>query len=498
MNRRMILYMLGRIVQLEAVLMSTGLICAACYGEQRIVGCFFVTIAAALIAGFFLTLIGKTKNKVIFAKEGFVITALAWIVMSAVGAVPFVISGEIPNFIDAFFEVVSGFTTTGSSILRDVEAMSQGLLFWRSLTHWVGGMGVLVLVMAILPSDSGRSIHIMRAEMPGPIIGKLVPKVRSTAKVLYLIYIAITFIEVIFLLFGGMNLFESLVHTFGTAGTGGFGIKADSLGSYSPYCQWVITVFMLIFGINFNLYYLILVGKIKTVLKSDELWIYVTIVLGTVTLIAFNIFNTVSGITNASDAIRHSAFQVAAIITTTGYSTVNFDMWPAFSKMIIFLLMFVGGCAGSTAGGLKLSRVIILFKHAKANLKQVLHSRSTQSVRFEGKPLERATVQSVTSYFSVYMLCLAAILFLISFDNFSAISGADAPFSAIETHITAAVTCFNNVGPGFAAVGPSLSFADYSGFSKLILSFAMLLGRLEIYPILLLFSTGIWKKSKKT
>ncbi len=497
MNKKMILYMLGRIVQLEAVLMTPALVCAAIYREFNIVKAFAVTILCSVIVGFLLTVSGKTKDKTIFAKEGFVITALAWIIMSAVGAVPFVLSGEIPHFADAFFEVVSGFTTTGSSILRDVEAMSHGLLFWRSFTHWVGGMGVLVLVMAILPSESGRTMHILRAEMPGPIIGKLVPKVRSTAKVLYLIYLCFTATEVIFLLFGGMNLFESLVHSFGTAGTGGFGIKADSVGSYSPYCQWVITIFMLIFGVNFNLYYLLLVKKFKTVFKSDELWIYVIIVVGAVSLITYNVFNTLKGMYDFNDTVRHSAFQVASIITTTGYATVDFNLWPAFAKIILFLLMFVGGCAGSTAGGIKVSRVIILFKQTKANLKHFIHPRSVDSVRFEGKPLERSTVYSVTSYLAVYVLCLSAIVLLISFDNFGAISGADAPFSAMETHISAAVTCFNNVGPGFAAVGPASSFADYSVFSKIVLSFAMLLGRLEIYPMLLLFNLGIWKKSHK-
>ncbi len=482
----MVLYMLGRIVQLEAVLMIPAMICAAIYKEQGVLQSFLAVILGSGLVGTLLSVVGKTKNKTIYAKEGFVITALAWIVMSLVGAIPFTLSGEIPNFADAVFETVSGFTTTGSSILTDVEAMPRGLLFWRSFTHWVGGMGVLVLVMAILPSESGRSIHIMRAEMPGPIIGKLVPKARSTAKILYLIYIVLTVAEVIFLLFGEMNLFESLVHTFGTAGTGGFGIKADGLGSYSPYSQWVITAFMLIFGVNFNLYYLILVRKIKTALKSEELWVYICIVVAATALIAFNIFGTMEKMATVSDTVRHSTFQVASIITTTGYSTVNFDAWPGLSKAIIFLLMFMGGCAGSTAGGMKVSRVLLLFKSTKANLKHNLHSRSVESVSFEGKPIDKATVGGVTSYLAVYMFCLAVILLLISFDNFG-----------LETNISAAVTCFNNVGPGFSEVGPIMSFADYSVFSKIVLSFAMLLGRLEIYPILLFFTPAIWIKANK-
>ena len=496
MNKKMILYMLGRIVELEAILMIPALICAVVFQEFDVVKCFAVTILGAVILGYLLTIAGKTDDKTIFAKEGFIITALAWIIMSVVGAVPFVLSGEIPRFVDAFFEVVSGFTTTGSSILRDVEAMSNGLLFWRSFTHWVGGMGVLVLIMAILPMESGRTMHILRAEMPGPIVGKLVPKVKSTAKMLYLIYLGLTAIEVIFLLFGGMTLFESLVHSFGTAGTGGFGVKGDSIAGYSSYCQWVITVFMLIFGVNFNLYYLLLVKKVKSFLKSDELWVYVIIVFISVAVITLNVFGMVENALALSDTVRISAFQVASIITTTGYAVVDFDAWPALSKMILLILMFVGGCAGSTAGGIKISRIVILFKQTKANLKHFIHSRSVDTVRFEGKPLEGSTVRGVTSYLAVYVICLLVTVLLISFDNFASISGSEAQFSALETHISAAMACFNNVGPGFGAVGPTLSFADYSAFSKIVLSFAMLLGRLEIYPMLLLFTPGIWKKAK--
>ncbi len=485
MNRRMILYMLGKINYLEAALMLPSLICAFIYSETKIVFSFLVTMALALVIGFVLTAVSNVKDKTIYAKEGFVIVALAWISMSALGALPFYISGEIPHFIDAFFESVSGFSTTGSSILTNVEAMSKGLLFWRSFTHWVGGMGVLVLIMAILPSETGRSIHIMRAEMPGPVIGKLVPKVKSTAKILYLIYIALSIIQVIFLLCGGINLFESLIYMFGTAGTGGFGIRSDSMGSYSPYIQWVITVFMLIFGINFNLYYFILAGRIKTALKSEELWVYASIIVLASSLIAVNIFNNISEMTTVSESIRHSVFQVASIVTTTGYATVDFNLWPGLSKTIILILLFVGSCAGSTAGGFKISRVIMLFKSIKTNLKHSLHTRSVESVRFEGKKLDNETVSGVKSYLVVYIFCFVIILFLISFNGFG-----------IETNFSAVATCFNNVGPGFDMVGPSGSFADFSNFSKLVLSAAMLLGRLEIYPMLLLFSPHIWIKSK--
>ncbi len=485
MNKKMIFYMLGKIIQLEAALMVPAIVCAFVYGETKIVLSFAVTMLFALVAGFFLTFTANPKDKTIFAKEGFVIVALAWIVMSAVGALPFVISGEIPSYVDAFFETVSGFTTTGSSILTNVEIMSKGLLFWRSFTHWVGGMGVLVLVMAILPSETGRTIHIIRAEMPGPVIGKLVPKVRSTAKILYLIYMVISAVEVVFLLFGGMSLFESLVHMFGTAGTGGFGIKADSIGGYSPYLQWVITVFMLIFGVNFNIYYFILAKKFKAAIKSEELWFYIIAVVTCSSVIAVNIFNNVSQMNTVAESIRHAAFQVASIVTTTGYATVDFNLWPGLSKTLILALIFMGSCAGSTAGGFKISRIIMLFKSIKANLRHSLHPRSVDAVRFEGKNLDIETVSSVKSYLVIYIFCFVIILLLISFNGFS-----------IETNFSAAATCFNNVGPGFDMIGPVGSFADFSSFSKLVLSAAMLLGRLEIYPMLLLFSPSIWIKRK--
>lgn len=477
MNRKMIFYLIGRIIQLEALLMLPAIVCSVVYGEKKAVFSFAVTMAAALLIGSLAAYIFKPRNETIFAKEGFVIVALAWIVMAFVGAFPFYISGEIPSFVDAFFETVSGFTTTGSSILTDIEAMPKGLLFWRSFTHWVGGMGVLVLVMAILPSESGRTMHILRAEMPGPVVGKLLPKVRSTAKILYAIYIVLSAAEVIFLLCGDMNLYESLIHTFSTAGTGGFGIKSDSIGSYSAYSQWVITVFMLIFGVNFNLYYYILARKFKAALKSEELWVYISIFVISSVLIAFNIYNNVSGMETVSQSIRHAAFQVASIVTTTGFATVDFNLWPGLSKTIILILIFIGSCAGSTAGGFKVSRVIILFKSIKANLKHTAHPRSVEAIHFEGKTLDNATVSGVKSYLAVYIFCFMTILLLISFNGFG-----------IETNFSAAATCFNNVGPGFDIVGPAGSFADFSDFSKLVLSCAMLLGRLEIYPILLLFS----------
>ena len=479
MNKRMVFFMLGRIVLLEAFLLILPAACSLIYKEDSFYA-FLAAIGIAAIIGIVLSVLNRPKDRTIFAKEGFAIVALAWILLSAVGALPFVVSGEIPSYIDAFFETVSGFTTTGASIITDIESKSHGILLWRSFTHWIGGMGVLVLMMAIFPTDAGRSMHIIRAEMPGPIIGKLVPKMKATARVLYLIYIALTATEIIFLLISGMPLFESLVCSLGTAGTGGFGIKADGLASLTPYQQWIITVFMLIFGINFNLYYLILTKKIITAIKSEELWFYLSIVGISVTVIAFDIYGQYG---NTADSLRHSAFQVASIISTTGYATTDFNSWSTLSKGILMLFMFTGACAGSTAGGLKLSRVIILFKSIRSNLKHMLHSRSVDAVRFEGKRLDNATITNVYSYFALYSFCIAIVFFILCFEPFD-----------LETNISAAVSCFNNIGPGFSAVGPMSSYAGYSDLATAALSFTMLLGRLEIYPMLLLFSPTVWKR----
>lgn len=475
----MIFHMVGKITILEAVLLLLPFFVAVYFRENCAVPILF-SAGIALVSGLLLALIFRPKDKVIYAKEGFIITALAWILLSVIGAFPFFFSGEIPSFIDAFFETVSGLTTTGASILSDVESMSKGLLFWRSFTHWIGGMGVLVLIMAIVPADSGRSMHILRAEMPGPITGKFVPRIKDTAKILYLIYIGLTVIEIIFLLFGGMPLFESVVHAFGTAGTGGFGVKADSLASYSPYIQNVVTVFMLIFGVNFNIYYLILVRRFKPAFKNAEFKCYIALFFIATALITFNIYPLYGSV---GDSFRHSAFQVSSVMTTTGYATANFDLWPGFSKMILFLLMFIGGCAGSTAGGLKMSRIILLFKTMKKDLRYKLHPRIVSSVNFEGKPLDKSTVAGVSAYFILYVIALVSVFFILSFEPFS-----------IETNLTAAVSCFNNVGPGFAGVGPSLNYAGYSILSKLTLSVAMLCGRLEIYPLLFLCTPSTWTR----
>ncbi len=481
MNRKMVFHMLGRIVTLQAVLMALPLICGIVYMEKSVAS-FIVSIAIALALGAILTLCNKPQNKTIFAREGFVIVSLAWIVMSAIGALPFVLSGTIPSYTDAFFETVSGFTTTGASIISSgLEEMPKCILFWRSFTHWIGGMGVLVLVMAIVPTDTGRSIHIMRAEMPGPIVGKLVPKIRTTAKILYLIYIVMTVVQIVLLFCGGMPLYDSIVHSFGTAGTGGFGIKADSIAGYSSYSQWIITVFMILFGVNFNLYYLFLMRKFRSIIKSEELWVYISIILISITVIAFNIYPQFESV---SETVRNSAFQVASIITTTGYATANFDLWPTLSKAILFLLMFIGACAGSTGGGIKVSRVILLFKQIRSNLKQMLHSRSVASIKLEDKRVENSTVINVTTYFAIYIICIAVIFLILSIaDTFD-----------LETNISAVTACFNNIGPGFAKVGPVSSYAAYSVISKWTLSVAMLMGRLEILPMILLFTPSSWIK----
>lgn len=481
MNRKMIVYTVGRMVLLEAGILLLPLLVSVLYRETC-AWAFVLTVLLAAIVGLPITLFCKPKNSLIYAKEGFVIVAMTWLAFSAIGALPFVFSGEIPSFADAFFETVSGLTTTGASILRDVESMSHGLLFWRSFTHWIGGMGVLVFIMAIVPDVSGRPMHILRAEMPGPVVGKLVPRIKDTAKILYLIYIAMTVLETVLLLCGGMSLFESVLHAFGTAGTGGFGIKADGLAGYNAYLQWVIAIFMLLFGVNFNLYYLLLIKRFRAALHSSELATYSVIVLVASGVITFNIYPLYH---HVGEAVRQSVFQVASVITTTGYSTTDFNLWPGLSKAILFMLMFVGGCAGSTAGGLKISRVMILIKNIKRQLRHMLHPRSVGTLRMEGKPLDEDTVSGVSAYFALCMVCMAAVFLLISFEPFD-----------LETNLTAAAACFNNIGPGLGAVGPAGSFAAYSAFSKFVLSAAMLLGRLEIYPLLLVCSPSAWVRNK--
>lgn len=476
----MIYFTTGSVLITEAALLLLPLLVSIIYRETC-AWAFLITIGITLAVGGLICLTMRPKDRTLFSKEGLVIVALAWIAVSFFGALPFVISREIPVFIDAFFETVSGFTTTGATILDNVETMSHGLLFWRSFTHWIGGMGVLVFVMAVTVRVPERSIHILRAEMPGPIVDKLVPRARTTAMILYIIYIAMTALEVIFLLAGGMPFFDSLVHSFGTAGTGGFGIRNGSIASYSPYLQWVIAVFMFLFAINFNLYYLMLLRKFSSALRSTELWVYIGIMLGATGLICYNIFSLCSGF---AEALRLSFFQASSIMTTTGYTTANISLWPTLSKAVLLTLMLIGGCAGSTAGGFKVSRVVILFKSLVGRLRRVLHPRTVTVVKMEGKRIDDDTLSGVHSYLALCTLSTVLVFLLLSLEK-------DSVFT-IETNLSAAITCFNNIGPLFSLT--LSSFSAYSGFSKFVLSVAMLLGRLEIYPLLLTCLPSTWLK----
>lgn len=472
MNFKMVFHTIGNILKIEALLLILPLIVSLIYKEGTYLS-FLITIGSLFLVGFLLS-IKKPKNTVIYAREGFVIVGASWIIMSLFGALPFVLSGEIPNFIDALFETVSGFTTTGATILKEVEPLTKGILFWRSFTHWIGGMGVLVFVLAILPNTNGDSIHLLRAESPGPQVGKIVSKVRFTARILYCIYVAMTLIQIIFLVCGEMDLYEAIVHSFSTAGTGGFGIKNDSIASYSVYSQIIITVFMVLFGINFNIFYLLLLGNIKSVLKNEELRWYLGIIVAATIIITINIVSLVG---NVGTAILQSVFQVSSIITTTGFFTADFEMWPTLSQTILVLLIFIGASAGSTGGGLKVSRIIIMIKSIKREVKTLLHPKSVSSVKFEGKPLDESVVKGTNVYFLTYIVIFVVALLVISLDNLS-----------FATNFTTIATCINNVGPGLDLIGPTDNFSCFSGFSKLVLSMTMLIGRLEIFPILMLFN----------
>ena len=479
MNYKMVIHTVGQVVLLEAAMLVLPLLVSLYYGD----GCamaYLQTIAICAVAGAIMTFTVRPKNHNIFAGEGFSIVSISWLALSAIGALPFTLTGDIPSYIDAFFETVSGFTTTGASILTNVELMMRSNLFWRSFTHWVGGMGVLVLVTIIAEKLPDRSMNILKAEMPGPIVGKLVPKTKDTSRILYLIYLGITVLVTVLLLAGGMPLFDSVVHAFGTAGTGGFGIKADSIAGYSPYLQWVITFGMLAFGVNFNIYFLLLLRRFGEMLRSTELWAYLGIVAASVLAITINIssaYNTIA------ESLRHAAFQVSSVVTTTGYATADFNLWPSFSKGILFLLMFMGACAGSTGGGLKVSRVVILGQMLRNEIRRMVHPRAVSVVRYEGKIVDKETQTGTATYFALYSLCIVATFLLISVDNFS-----------FETNVSAAVACFNNIGPGFDMVGPTGSFSAFSDFSKIVLAFAMLLGRLEVFPLLLAFAPSVWRR----
>ncbi len=479
MNYRMVLYNVGRILLVEAALLAIPAIVAIFYGENTLFS-FALTIAALTVVGL-PAIYKKPKNQSIYAKDGYVIVALSWILMSLFGALPFTFSGHIPNFVDAFFETVSGFTTTGSTILSNIESLPKSLLFWRSFTHWIGGMGILVFVIAILPKTESSSMHVMRAEVPGPTVGKLVSKLRASARILYGIYCVMTLVQVVLLFAGGMPLFDSIVNSFATAGTGGFAVLNNSIEGYnSVYAEMVIAVFMLLFGVNFNIYYMFLIKQGRQAIKNEELRYYLGIVLGSIVLIAVCLANTKYSI---GDSIRYAVFQVASIVTTTGFSTANFDTWPVFTKIILVFLMFIGACAGSTGGGIKVSRLMILIKSGLRDIKKAINPRSIETVKVDKHTVEEPVVKSVSVFFATYMILIAVSSLIISID------GRD-----IVTTFTSVIACIGNIGPGLGAVGPYGNFADFSVMSKLILSFDMLAGRLELIPMLMLFSPYAWAR----
>lgn len=479
MNKKMIIFTLGKLLQITGLLMYIPVLVAIIYQETE--GISFAILGALIFGLGTIISFKHPAKKNIYAREGFVIVALSWILISIFGALPFCLTGEIPSFIDAFFEMVSGFTTTGSSILSDVEALSHASLFWRSFSHWLGGMGILVFVIAFVPISSGRSLHILRAEVPGPVVGKLVSKIRLTARILYIIYAVLTLVETVLLLFGGMPLFDSLLNSFGTAGTGGFAIKNASIAAYdSVYVDTVITIFMILFGINFNLIYFVIIGKVKEVFKSEELRYYLLIIIGATALITINILPMYESIFSA---LRYSSFTVGSIITTTGFVTADYGKWPMFSQMIIIILMFVGACSGSTGGGMKVSRIFIYLKNAKKELKHLLHPHSIQTVEFEKQPIDDHVIANIHSYLVLYLVIFALSLLVLTIFNLD-----------FKSAFSAVATCLNNVGPGFDVVGPVSNFSSLSDVSKLVLSFDMLAGRLEIFPILLLFAPSQWRR----
>lgn len=477
MNNSIIKYILGQVLKIEAALMFLPCIVAVIYMEREGL-CYLIT---ALVCGAFGILMTKKKPEkfVIYLKEGCIATSLSWILLSFFGCIPFMLTGEIPHIADALFETISGFTTTGASILSDVEALSYTSLFWRSFTHWIGGMGVLVFLLAIIPLSGGSNINLMRAESPGPSVGKLVPKIKYTARLLYIIYLGLTIIEIVLLLFGKMPVFDAVTTSFGTAGTGGFGIKNNSIAGYSSYIQWIVTIFMVLFGVNFNAYYFILMCRFKKAFAMEEVRYYFLIIFSSIAIIFFNIYGTIK---NAADALRHSSFQVASIITTTGYSTIDFGFWPQTSKTILVLLMFIGACAGSTGGGIKVSRFVIMIKTVIKELNSYIHPKSIKKIKIDGKPVEHEVVRAINVYFITFMIIFSASVLAISFEN-----------KDLITNFTAVAATINNIGPGLELVGPTCNFGHFNVFSKFVLMFDMLAGRLELFPLLILFHPNAWK-----
>lgn len=481
MNRSIIRYILGQVLKLESAFLLLPCIVAVIYHERQ--GIYYVvTIAIGLVIGILMTFV-KPKNMVFYLKEGCVATALSWIVMSLLGCLPFWFSGEIPSFTDALFETISGFTTTGASILSNVEALSHCNLFWRSFTHWIGGMGVLVFMLAIIPMSGGSNINLMRAESPGPSVGKLVPKIRYSARILYYIYIGLTLAEIIFLLAGRMPLFDSLCTALGTAGTGGFGIKADSMASYSVYLQWVVTIFMILFGVNFNAYYFLIFGDVKKAAAMEEVKAYFMIIGVAILGIVICIWNTTSGF---FDALTQASFQVASLITSTGFATVDYNAWSSTAKTILIFSMMIGACAGSTGGGIKVSRFISVFKTVKKELDSYIHPKSVKKIKMDGKPIEHDVVRSINVYFITFILLFCVSMLLVSFE------GHD-----LTTNFTAVLATINNIGPGLNMVGPAENFGFFKPFTKYVLMFDMLAGRLELFPLLILLHPALWKQALK-
>ncbi len=479
MNLGIIIYMLGWIMKVEALFMLLPAATAVIYKEQIVV-CYLGVAALCGVLGILCSR-KKPERKEFFAKEGFVTVSLGWIVLSVFGCLPFMISGEIPHFVDAMFEIVSGFTTTGSSIVPQVEDLSKATLMWRSFSHWIGGMGVLVFILAVLPLAGDCNMHIMKAESPGPSVGKLVPKIRSTAKLLYIIYFVMTVVMIMLLLAGKMPLFDSICMSFGAAGTGGFSCRNTGQVGYTAYQQTVITVFMLLFGVNFNVYYRILRGRFREAFRCEEMRGYFIIVAAAILLIIWNMKGLFPSF---RQAFHEVSFQVASVITTTGYATADFDQWPEFSKCILLMLMFIGACAGSTGGGMKVSRVMIAFKEMRKELSAVIHPRSVKVIKFEKKPLGHDMLRSLNAFIIMYFIIFFLSVLLLSLDNYDFMTS----FSAVAANL-------NNIGPGMSVVGPMSNYSMLSYLSKAVLIFDMLAGRLELFPVIVLLAPGTWKNS---
>ena len=479
MNKKMIIYILGKMLGVEGALLLIPAVVSLIYGEKT--GISFLAVAAVL--GVIYLVLGrrKPKNNRIYGKEGFAVVGLAWVLWSLFGALPFVISGTVPNYVDAFFETVSGFTTTGSTILQEIESLPRGINFWRCFTHWIGGMGVLVFVMMVTSLDDENAMPLMRAEVPGPEADKLVPKARSTARILYQMYFALTAVEVVLLMFGGMNLYDALVHSFSTAGTGGFSNRNSSVAFYdSAYIDGVITVFMILFGINFNLYFLLLLKNWKSALKNEELRAYLGIIAAAIAIITVNILNIYE---NVFHAFRYAAFQVASVITTTGFYTADYELWPELSKVVLLTVMFIGACAGSTGGGIKVCRFVILCKSIRQEIRKILHPNVVTMVKINGKKVNNDTMKGINTFFAAYIFILVISVLIVSIDNFD-----------FATSFSGVLTTINNVGPGISKVGPVENFHMFSPLSKLVFCFDMLVGRLEIFPYLLLLSPDLWRR----